>query len=427
VRTSGEKVLGESGLKVRDASLVLLLLPAAALSPVSAQRAPQNLTVTAAMDLAEKQNLDLVAARAERAVALAEVSIAGERPNPSLSFGASRDAPHENALIDQPLEIGSKRERRIELARQESALTEADISALERRVRRDARDAYFGLAHARAATAQQADVVKLADRLHDIAKARFDAGDIPQLEVTQSELEAARARANRQVAQQEEKVALSDLNALLNEPAATDWDLGDALSAFAAPPALADVLAQAGSSNSEIARISQEVKVEQSRKALLEAERIPNFGLQFGSDFNAPGVGPHSGGYEFGPRGQLSVELPIFSHNQGEIAQSVANVQALDDALAAARRAADSRVESAYFDLAARETLVQLYHQAILPSSEHLEEMAEESYRAGKADIMTVLGAQRDVHQAARDYLDSLLAVQSAFSNLEEAVGAPLD
>jgi outer membrane protein TolC len=53
--------------------------------------------------------------------------------------------------------------------------------------------------------------------------------------------------------------------------------------------------------------------------------------------------------------------------------------------------------------------------------------MAEESYRAGKANIMTVLGAQRDVLQAERDYLDSLLAVQSAFSQLEEAVGAPLD
>jgi cobalt-zinc-cadmium efflux system outer membrane protein len=415
-------------VKVREAFLVLVLFPAAAVSPVSAQQSAQGLTMAGAIDLAEKQNLDLVAARAQRAVALAGVRIAGERPNPSLSFGASRDAPHENALIDQPLEIGPKRERRIEVAHQESALTEANISALERQVRRNVRDAYFGLAHARAATAQQTDAVKLADRLHDIAKARFDAGEIPQLEVTQSELEAARAQANRQVAEQEEKVALSDLNAVLNEPAATDWDLGDALSAFAPPPALADVVARAGSSNLEIARISQEEKIEQSRKALLDADRIPNLGLQFGADFNAPGgPGTNTGGYEAGLRGQLSMELPIFSHNQGEIAQSIANAHALDDALAAARRAADSKVESAYFDLEARETQAQLYHQTILPSSQHLEEMAEESYRAGKANIMTVLGAQRDVLQAERDYLDSLLAVQSAFSQLEEAVGAPLD
>jgi cobalt-zinc-cadmium efflux system outer membrane protein len=408
--------------------LLPLLIGATIASPAWAQQAPQRLSVAAAIDLAEKQNLDLVAARAQRGVALARVRIAGERPNPTLSFGAARDTPHETALIDQPLEIGPKRDRRIEVARQESALTEADISAIERQVRRSVRDAYFGLAHARAATAQQTDAVKLADRLHDIAKARFDAGDIPQLEVTQSELEAARAQANRQVAQQEEKVALSDLNTLLNEPAPTDWDLGDALSAFAAPPALEDLLARAGSSNAEIARVSQEAKIERSRKALLEAERTPNLGLQFGADLNAPGgLGINTGGYEVGARGQLSMELPIFSHNQGEIAQSIANARALDGALAAARRAADSKVESAYFDLEARQTQAQLYHQTILPSSQHLEEMAEESYRAGKANIMTVLGAQRDVQQAERDYLDSLLAVQSAFSQLEEAVGAPLD
>jgi outer membrane protein, heavy metal efflux system len=414
-------------VKFRVVSFSLALVAAGALGPVRAQQAPQRLTVAAAIDLAEKQNLDLVAARAQRAVASAGVRIAGERPNPSLSFGASRDAPHETALVDQPLEIGPKRGRRIEVAKQESALTEADITALERQLRGRVRNAYFGLAHARAVTAQQTDALKLASRLHDIAQARFNAGDIPQLEVTQSELEAARAQANQQVAQQEEKVALSDLNALLNEPAGTDWDLGDPFAGLPALPALDELLARAGTTNAEIARISQEEKIERSRKALFEAERIPNLGVQFGADLNNPGIGPNSGGYEAGPRGQLSMELPIFSHNQGEIAQSIANARALESALAAARRGADAKVEAAYFDLQARQTQAQLYHQTILPSSQNLEEMAEESYRAGKANILFVLSAQRDVQQAERDYLDSLLAVQSAFSQLEEAVGAPLD
>jgi len=392
------------------------------------QAAPQGLTIANALDLAERQNLDLIAARARRAVAQAGVRIAGERPNPTLSFGATRDTPHESAFIDQPIEIGPKRGRRIEVARQESALTETDISIFEKQVRRDVRNAYFGLAHARGATAQQAEALKLAGRLHDIAKARFEAGDIPQLEVTQAELEAARAEANLQVAQQEEKVALSDLNALLNEPAATDWDLGDAFGALSPPPSLDELLARAANSNPESARISQEAKVEQSRKALLEAQRIPNLGLQFGADLNSPGgLGQNTGGFEAGPRGQLSMELPIFSHNQGEIAQSIANERALEEELAASRRAADAKVESAYFDLEARQTQVRVYRETILPSSQRLEEMAEESYRAGKANILTVLGTQRDVQQAERDYLDSLVALQSAFAQLEEAVGAPLE
>ena len=410
-------------MKLRYSVAPFILFAAIIPFPMHAQQGPQRLTLAAALDLASRQNLDLAAARVQRAVALAGVRVAGERPNPAANFAALRDTPHESLFFDQPVEIGPKRKDRIELARQEGTLAETDISAVERQVRHSVRDAYFALAHARATTAQQAGVLKLAERLHDIARARFEAGDIPQLEVTQAELEVARARADLTVAQQEEKVTLSDLDALLNEPAATNWDLGDAFAMLPPTMALDELLTRAGTSNAEILRIEQEAKVEESRKRLLEAERIPNLGLQFGVDFNSPGPG----GFQEGPRGQISMELPIFSHNQGEIAQSEANQIALGGQLTAARRAADARVESAYFDLEARRTQVQLYRDTLLPASRQLEEMAEESYRAGKANILTVLGAQHDVQQVERDYLDSLLAVQSAFAQLEEAVGAPLD
>jgi cobalt-zinc-cadmium efflux system outer membrane protein len=406
-------------------AVLFLLLSLALASPltVAAQQAPPRLTLAAALERAERQNLDLAAARARRAVALAGVRVAGERPNPTASFGALRDTPHESLFFDQPVEIGPKRGRRIEVARQGSALTEADIVAAERQVRHSVRDAYFALAHARGATAQQAEALRLAERLQGIARARFEAGDVPQLEVTQAELAAERAQADLEVAQQEEKVTLSDLNALLNEPAATNWDLGDAFALLPPPLALEDLLARAGTSNAEIARVSQEQKVQQSQTSLLRAERIPNLGLEFGADFDSPGPG----GFRVGPRGQLSMSLPLFSRNQGEIAQSIASERALEGQLAAARRAADARVESAHFDLAARRMQVQLYREKLLPSSRRLEEMAEESYRAGKANILTVLGAQHDVQQVEREYLDSLLAAQSAFAQLEAAVGAPLD
>src|SRR6202035_4974800 len=153
-----------------------------------------------------------------------------------------------------------------------------------------------------------------------------------------------------QVAEQEEKVAVSELSDVLNERPAADWDLGDPFLALPSLPALDDLVARARGSNSEIAKIDQEVKLEQSREALLRAERIPNLGVQVGTDLNAPGTGPNSGGYEVGARGQLSIELPIFSHNQGEIARSVANSHALESALAAARRAVDAKVESAYLE-----------------------------------------------------------------------------
>lgn len=365
--------------------------------------------------------MDLAAARAQRAVALAGVRTAGQVPNPTASVSVVRDSPHESVFLDQPLEVSPKRRRRIELAKQEAALTDTDIGAAERQLRRRAREAYYALAFARGVTQAHAETVRLAERLHDIAQQRFQAGDIARIELIQAELELARAQADFQVAQQEETVALSQLNALLNEPSTTPWELTSALDA--APPSLAlpELITRAAGSSTELARLQQESQIERRKRSLLQAERVPNLDVQFGADLNAP----HD--FRVGPRGQLAIELPIFSRNQGQIAESRATSEVLERQTAAAQRSVEAHVESAYYELLSRETQVTLYRDKLLPSARQLASMAEESYRAGKSNILTVVAAQQDVQQTNRAYLDSLLAMQNSFAQLEETVSAPLD
>src|SRR5207244_6173084 len=74
-----------------------------------------------------------------------------------------------------------------------------------------------------------------------------------------------------------------------------------------------------------------------------------------------------------------------------------------------------------------QQTQAGIYRQTLVPAVRQLEGMAEESYRAGKATILVVLDAQRNVQDVERTYQQGLLALQSAFASLEEAVGAPLD
>ena len=77
-----------------------------------------------------------------------------------------------------------------------------------------------------------------------------------------------------------------------------------------------ELLDRARQLNPELQHLGQEQRVEDSRRALLKAERIPNLAVQVGSDFNAP---PD---FRAGPRGALAMELPIFNRNQGEIART---------------------------------------------------------------------------------------------------------
>jgi len=374
-----------------------------------------------AFDLADKQNLDLAAARLQRSIAAAGIRIAGEIANPTISYSATRDEPHESLFFDQQIQIGGQRGRRIAEAREESALTDVDVTTIERLVRRDVREAFYGAALALGRTAERAEALELAKRLRDIAQQRFQSGDVPQLEVVQAELEASRAEADLQVTREEEKVAWSALNALLNEPSETEWQLQGTLKDAPSDAQLADLLNRAAQQSPELQHLAQELKVQQSNESLLRSERIPDVGLEFGVDLNAP----HD--YRAGPRGQLTVGLPVFSRNQGEIAQSEATQRELDANLDATRRSIAGRVEQAYFELHARRTQVDLYRDTLLPSGRKLEDLAEQSYQAGKSDILYVLAAQHDVQQLQSDYLDSLYALQAAFAELEEIVGASLD
>ena len=401
-------------------------------APVLAQQTPsqpgsslqsqsQLLSLAEALNRAEKQNLDLQAARAQRAVALAGVSIAKERPNPSISASFSRDAPHEGVLLDQPLELGPKRKRRIALAQQEGVLTEDDIITLSRQIRRDVRVAYFGLLFARSVTAEKTEIARLAQRLKDTAQARFDTGDIAQLELTQADLDLSSANADAQVAKREEQIAQSQLNVLLDAPATSSWSLATGFDAIAGPSSLEELISQATDSNAELSRLRQEAKIEELRINLFHSEKIPNLTIEIGTDLNNPPA------YEAGLRGGFSMELPIFSRYQGEIAQSTATLRAIRQETEAKQRAIAGLVEATYYELNARVAEVGLYKQTLVPASKKLEEMAEDSYKSGKTNILTVLAAQRDVQRVANEYLSSLLAMQTSFAEMEETVGVPLD
>jgi cobalt-zinc-cadmium efflux system outer membrane protein len=407
-------------MKNMRTSLVILLVLGLEAGAAKAQQ-PVRLTLQGALDFAEKQNLDLAAAHRRRAVAQAGIQVAGQRPNPTFNFTALRDAPHEGFFVNQPIETAGKRRRRIEVAQQESGLTEIDIAALVRLVRQRTRQAYYELAFARAETARLGELVRLTARLKQIAQDRFEAGAAPQLEVIQADLQLAQAQGAFQVAREREKVSLSQLNALLNEPAATMWELSGTLQDPLPDASLQDLVERAYTSNYELQRLAQEEKVEESRLHLARAQRVPDLSLEFGTDFNAPQD------FRVGPRSQISLIVPLFYRNQGEIAQSLASQQVLASQIAATRRAVAGEVETAYFDWSAQKSQVEIYRDTLLPAARRLEEMAAESYQAGKTNILAVIDAQRNVQEVERTYQQSLLGFQTAFANLEEAVGSSLD
>jgi cobalt-zinc-cadmium efflux system outer membrane protein len=418
----------KNGKRLRCALLLALgsVFPIGALAQSAANQSgtgtpARRLTLQDALSIADRQNLDIAAARLRHTVALAGITIAGERPNPTVSFAATRDTPHESLFVDLPIELGGKRSTRIEEARQEVSLTDVEISTVGRQVRRQVRDAFFSAALGAGTVDQQTRLVELATKLEGIAKSRFDAGDVPQLEVLQADLELARAQADLEVARQESKGAFGKLAALLNEPAGTTWELVTPLDTVPEQIGLQDLISRATGANPELQHLAQELKVEQAREKSFRAQRVPEVTLEGGVDLNSP---PD---FEVGARGQVTVGLPVFTRFQGELAQSAATQRLIEGETLATRRSVAGDVETAFNEFNARLTEVKLYRETVIPAGRKLEGLAEDSYGAGRASILVVLDAQRTVQQNEHDYLQSLFELQQAFAELEEIVGVPLD
>jgi len=402
--------------------VAVVLAVAATAAPVFGQPppVPSSLTYQQALDLAISRNLGVEAARRARAIRDAAVRVAGQRPNPNVSLEVTRDTPHEVFIFDLPVELGGKRARRLDLAKEESTLAEVDVQTELRTVRRELRQSFYSLIAADERVRLADSLLDLARRVRDAAQARFETGASPRLDVFQAELGVTRAEADLDLARSSRTFEQARLNAVLNLPPqqslAVAGSLADGLTAIAYDQALA----LATTSNVDLVALDRQIAVEERRVALLRAERTPTPVFSVSGLFNNP---PD---FTVGQSAGVSVELPLFSRNQGQIAQSIATTAQLRGRRNATERTIENAVYGTIARIDAERHQVDAYEQRLVPTATTLQELAEESYRAGRTSVLGVLDAQRSVRDLRREALQAALDLQLSLADLEEIVGTTI-
>ena len=383
-----------------------------------AEEAP--LTFRSALELAIANNLDLAAARRGRAVREAEVKTAGQHPNPDLVFESTRDTPHQTLSLDVPFELW-KRSRRLDLAREGLTLADVEDAAALQELRRRVRIAFYGLLGAEEAASLATSMVAVASRVREVAQARFVEGAAPRLDVMQADLGLARAKADLELARSARASAQAELDGLLNRPADQPLAVAGEVAEGAPLPTAEEALARARAGNAELRTAEREVAIEDRRLGLLKAERIPTPTVSLGAVFNAPGE------YDVGYRAGLSLAVPLFDRNQGQIAGSLARGDQARLRRDALRRAVEARAFAAHARALAQRAQVAAYRETLLPTATAIESLAEEGYRLGRNPVLAVLDAQRTLRDAKSEYLAALVSHQSALADLEDVLGGPIE
>jgi outer membrane protein, heavy metal efflux system len=420
--------------------LVLLLLCLSA-TPAFAQDTPP-LSLTEAFSQADAQNPQLLAARRNLVLSQADITIAGAIPNPQIAaqygFGSifTEQGSSQQVGVSQTLELGGKLPARLGLANSNYRLTELQLSSLRWDVRSQVRRAYAELAAAEAQSRSVDLQISLVQRLVDIARKRFEAGAAPEAELLQAQLSRNQIDIQRTQALGRIQQARTQLTALLGssfqqEIAVKDKGLFDLSiektelvpKPDVAIPTLDALLTQAYNQRLDLQATQQQQEVARQQLNLAQALRTPDLQVSAGYQFTTYTNGiPRADGIFVG----AGITLPIFYNQNGEVARAQATIEQSTLQSNALRSQISANVRSSYQALAVARENIRKYQTQLIPNSRDVLNLAQESYQVGKTGLTSAILAQQADQQIRSGYLDAVVAYQSAWADLERAVGVPL-
>jgi cobalt-zinc-cadmium efflux system outer membrane protein len=361
----------------------------------------------------------VAAARLGREETRAREDVARQRPNPEASLERTNDLPRDTASLSIPIETAGKRRRRIELAQAQGRSGEAELARLVAETRNQVRRAYFALSAAQSRVDETAELQRLAENARDAARVRFEAGDVPRLDVLQAELVATQAAGETDKARGELAGARADLNALLGRPPGQPLAVSGGLGSGVVPPPEAAVQ-QALAASAELAVLELGIAEQRAQVELARAEAVPDVTAGAGVLHHAP---PD---FNWGWQASLTVPLPIFTRGRAQARLEEATLARLQ----AEHAAATARVRGeVYAAAAAAETQRQAFlrfRDEILPRAAEVEVLAEDSYRSGQTGLVALLQSLQAVHDLRLQAVQAGTDYQTALADLERALGAPL-
>jgi len=341
--------------------------------------------------------------RADTAAAAALLRGARLYPNPTLAATYTKDVPHYHVIADLPLDLPWLRAARIGAAAAARDAARYGFAFERAAIRFDVDTTYTralaALARARLSRRNAGD----ADSLLKMAELRREVGDVSDLDVRLAAVSAG----------QLENAAADDSLAAVEALLAVQLAMG--LPAQEATITLADSLAPP--TDSAPPAIGEPLPLAAATASLRSAER--SLSLAHRSVFAAPSlqVGVEHGD-PTGPGGALptvglSLPLPLFNWNGGEVAQATAVRDRAQANLDLVRRETAAELARARRALGLATARLDR-DRRLLASADRVAAMSLQAYAEGAVALPNVLEAQRNAREALGRYIDDVAAASNA-------------
>lgn len=383
-----------------------------------ASEAPTPLSLQTALDLAFQANPELLAARHELEALGATVIQAQLLPNPEISSAIEdtrRATRTTTLLLSQPIELGGKRADRVKAAAWGQTAALAELDARRAEVRASVVIAFFDVLVAQERVRLAESSVELAQRVSAAAARRVVTGKVAPLEETRARVSEAGVRVEYTVASRELSSARKRLASIWGNPIPRFALAEGKLEPLPTLPVLDDLRARL-SDAPQLRRARIEVD---RRLALVDVERsrrVPNLTISLGArrdeelSLNQAVFG-------------VSMPVPVFNRNQGNLLESLSRTDKSRDELSATEIRLSNDLGMAYEQLITARSEADLLLREILPGAQSGYDAATRGFELGKFGFLDVLDAQRTLFQAQSQYLRALALAHRSAAEINRILG----
>jgi cobalt-zinc-cadmium efflux system outer membrane protein len=384
------------------------------------QNPPARVTLDEAIDLALKHNHSLQAARTTILENQAEEITANLRPNPTLIADAQflpffQPSQFSGTYLDNSaqfdvgasylFERGKKRQRRLEAAKDQTAVTSAQVDD-------NARSLTFNVASQFITALLAQSELDLAEKdlasfkqTVDISQATYDAGSMSGADLLKIKIQLLQFQMDVSAARLGRVQALASLRQLLG---------------YESVPETYEVV---GDLEYKPVKLGED-----DLKAMALRQRPDVRAAQLGVKANGkPDVTGQANYTHVADTNTASlfasIPLPVFNRNQGEIARTGFAITQSQELSSEQASIALTDVTNSYEGLRTADEVVELYQSGYLKEAEDSRDISQYAYQHGAASLLDFLDAERSYRSTELAYRQALASYMTSLEQLRQAVG----
>ncbi|KFF13805.1 TolC family protein [Flavobacterium hydatis] len=384
------------------------------------------------LSLVNKNNLDYAAEKFNVNIAEANLEASKVFPDPELAIGASDNGQRRmqmgygfSSQLSWTLELGGKRNARINVAKSTNELTKALLEDYFRNLRADATLNYL-------TSLKQKEIFKVQLNSYTILKniavadsIRFKLGSITEIDARQSKLEANAMLNEVYQSEADWKTALLELGTMVgNQKADTLYSSSGDLAKFDRLFDLNELIISAENNRADLLAALKNKNVSQDILKLAKANRVLDLGVNMGVESasvvtNSVAPTPSTAGIS----GGISIPLKFSNRNKGELKAAEFSVQQADVLYKQTELQIQIEVRKAWFNYLTTQKQVRQFNTGLLADAQRLLDGKVYSYKRGETSLLEVLNAQRTYNETQLNYYETLYNYAASLVELEKAAG----